>query len=374
MQKDKNITLAILGGLMITTSAYLTYHFYHLQATNSAPSLCHISSFLNCDTAATSQLSNIAGVPISFFGVITGILTILLALFWNSSKEFIKQIHTIILLNAVGCLVLGIYSLIILHSLCPFCTLYYLFSWAAAFITFKKFKLPVFNPLILAQLLSPYAITFLIILVLSVPSTTTTTASNPDIKSQLYKQFLSYEKLPAPTMLSPLQLIKSNRAFKDNKLQILLFSDFQCPACRSIVPTVDAIVKKYKDNISFLYYPYPLDQNCHPQIHRPFHPFACKAAYIAYCLKDDFYTVHDELYAHQRDFSDEWLDNFAREKGVTTCVNDPRTKEDIVKFINFADKTYGINATPTMIINGVKIERGYPQNLLLELLDEILKH
>ena len=96
------------------------------------------------------------------------------------------------------------------------------------------------------------------------PSTSSPQVDPTEINDSLYKQFLSYEKLPHPTIISPLQLIPNKLEFKDSKLQILIFSDFECPACKSILPTVKSIVEKYKTNISFLYYPYPLDHSCHP--------------------------------------------------------------------------------------------------------------
>jgi len=370
ISKKLNQLLWVLGWAMISVSAYLTYNHYMISPANSAGTLCNISSFLNCKAAATSQFSQFLGVPIAIFGIVTGLLTILAGFV---KQPWIKQIYPISILNGIGCLVLGLYSILILESLCPFCTLYYIFSWAALFIISKKYTTLNFNPLHFIMVNMSYAVIFIAVYVSSFGHSTQPQAK-ADIKIDLYKQFLSYEKLPAPTMLSPLSLIKSKKEFKDNKLQILIFSDFQCPACKSIIPAVHAITTKYKENISFLYYPYPLDQNCHPQINRPFHKYACKAAYIAYCLKDQFAAVHDEFYDNQQNFASGWLDQFAKKYNVEKCVNSPKTKKAIVKFINFANDNYKINSTPTMIINGVKIEGGYPKELLINLLDELLKH
>ena len=370
--KKYNQLLIVLGSAMIAVSLYLTYRHYMTSPTTGSGTLCNINDFLNCEKAASSALSQLFGVPIAVFGILTGFFTMLGGVL---RKNWIKQVYTLSILNSVGCLFLGLYSVGILHSLCPFCTLYYIFSWGALYSLYKKFGKPSFELIAFLQIGAVYAAVIIIFLIASLGTANDKQpTSSSDISADLFKQFQSYEKLPAPALISPMQIIKSDKPFKDNKLQILLFSDFQCPACKAIIPTVNSIVKNYKENISFIYYPYPLDQACHPDIHRPFHAYACKAAYIAYCLKDDFYSIHETLYENQEKFSDEWLDAFAKEHKVERCVNDPKTKETIVKFIKYGSKNYKITATPTMIINGVKIEGGYPKELLLKLLNELLKH
>ena len=42
-------------------------------------------------------------------------------------------------------------------------------------------------------------------------------------------------------------------------------------------------------------------------VKRNVHPMACKAAYLASCLKDYFHKVHDEIFENQGSLSTEWL-------------------------------------------------------------------
>ena len=67
--------LLILSALlMIGFSIYLTNHYFevHFPQGLSGSSLCEINSFLSCGAATYSALSNVAGIPISVFGVLIG--------------------------------------------------------------------------------------------------------------------------------------------------------------------------------------------------------------------------------------------------------------------------------------------------------------
>ena len=119
--------LMLLAASMIGVSIYLTNHYFAVKFPTGlagSATLCDINSFFNCDTATNSPLSNIAGVPISVFGMLMGIFTFMGFVFKTDEME--GTIYQVLLLNLVGCVVLFLYSLIALGSLCPFCTLYYI--------------------------------------------------------------------------------------------------------------------------------------------------------------------------------------------------------------------------------------------------------
>ena len=72
-------TRALIGLLSIAAigvSIYLTQHFFqvHFPQCSSGGSLCDLGSFLNCDGATLSPLSNIFGSPISLLGILMGAL------------------------------------------------------------------------------------------------------------------------------------------------------------------------------------------------------------------------------------------------------------------------------------------------------------
>lgn len=368
MKTNKYTTVIITFGLaMIATSIYLTVSHY-----STSPSLCNFSSFFNCSKAAQSPLSNIVGVPISVFGILSGIMTILFA---TLNKAWIKQFIYISVLNSIGCLFLGLYSILILKGLCPFCTLYYVLSWLSLYFIFISEERQKFYPPHFLQVSAHYVVVFILTLAISIGmgGKSHSPKVTKAMGDQLYEQFLSYEKLPAPKLISPMTLLKDDKPFAQHKVRILLFSDFECPACRALLPTVELLVEKFKQEVGFLYYPYPLDQACNPLINRPFHEYACKAAYIAYCKKENFYAIHDELYHHQSEFRKGWLSEYIKKNNLESCVNSPKTKEKIVELLGVGNSEYKITSTPTMIINGVKIEGVYPKELLVQLIEQLLK-
>src|SRR5690606_1841996 len=100
---------------------------------------------------------------------------------------------------------------------------------------------------------------------------------------------------------------------------------------------------------------------------------ACRAAYLSVCLKDKFAQVHDDIFANQEKLSTEWIDNYARKENVLDCVNAPETKAQVVALMKEAEP-FGVQSTPTLLINGKKIEGMLPPNNMNIIFDEILKN
>ena len=107
-ESSMNTTIAIfvLSVLMIGFSIYLTGHYFELKFPTGleSGSLCNLNSFFNCDKTTLSPVSNIAGVPISLFGIIIGALT-MIGMFVKS-ENYEKTIYFTLSVNMSGCVVL----------------------------------------------------------------------------------------------------------------------------------------------------------------------------------------------------------------------------------------------------------------------------
>ena len=101
------------------------------------------------------------------------------------------------------------------------------------------------------------------------------------------------------------------------------------------------------------------------------HPMACEAAYVAACLDSKFLEVHDKIYEKQNELSFPLLQRMANEHQVSKCYNDSKTKEIVENMILDGDKL-GLQATPTMIVNGKKLEGLLPLKFLILLFDDAL--
>ncbi len=90
-------------------------------------------------------------------------------------------------------------------------------------------------------------------------------------------------------------------------IDIVVFSDFQCPSCKRFAPILeDAIKPLFAGRARLVFKHYPLDRECNPHVSRTMHPQACTAARIAEAARvvggnEAFWKVHDLLFDPQRE-------------------------------------------------------------------------
>ena len=350
---------------MVGLSLFLTFHYFEAkypEGIGTSSGLCNYSSFISCDITTFSNISNIFGVPISIFGFLMGIW--LLTGYFFKSKQMEGTNHFLLIANAIICTFLTAYSFIFLKGFCPLCILYYLSSLLAFFVYFKTSHLR--SPS--WKTLGAYALSALIL-------AGSTFAYNDHKKSdmnknsaQLIKYYDQLASVETPKIEAPYFLEKNS----DAPLQLFKFSDFQCPACRTLSDSLHKIAIKYKGEINVQYLFYPLDNNCNPEVTKSFHALACEAAYLASCLPEKFKQVEADIFDNQESLSKKWIADYAKKENVYNCYNAPSTKEKVVQIIRKANP-YQIKGTPTLIINNKKIDRMVPLKYLYIILDELLE-
>lgn len=361
-----HILAAFFSLIMAGSSLYLTYHYFNslYPSDGGLSSLCHISDFFNCDTAMNSSLSNFFGVPISAFGLILGLLFFITQLIPKASFE--KTNLTLAGLNGLGCLVLFVYSLMILGSLCPFCTIYYISSIGLFVTLILRVKDFGFDKVYLGT----HALLMIILAISLYQLKISKDTKVRMVKDTLYKEFKTYQALPRPDLDSPLFLLKPEEGI--TIVEIIIFSDFQCPACRFLKDMIHQLIPKFPKYVEIKFYPYPLDSNCHPEMKRQLHPEACLASYFAWCSPSHFKEIHDLLFDNQQLISKQYITDLANDKGVLDCLSSEETKKAIVDRIVMAGKLYNINSTPTLIINGVKVQGVRPIDQMVGLIQAII--
>jgi protein-disulfide isomerase/uncharacterized membrane protein len=353
---------------MIAVSFYLTQNYFEAKYPTGLGqgSLCNISSFFNCDITTNSPFSNIMNVPISIFGGVVGLFFLIGCFYKNKALEGTN--HNIAKLNAIGCIALFIYSLVALGGLCPFCSLYYVLSIGCYIAFWKSSDQSAFD----IKVLGTYAIVAAIAAGSALSVVDEKEENQRNVKGHLLSQYTSLPVIGSPENDVPYRIASATEDFKSAPLQITVFSDFQCPACKMLSELMAPIAKKYQGKVNIQYSFYPLDINCNVSMKRSLHEYACKAAYLASCVpKEKFLEVHDDIFKHQADLSHKWLDDYAQKEGVTDCVKSKATKENIVNIIKGAEK-FKIRSTPSMLINGVKIEGVLPLGQIFIILDHLL--
>lgn len=362
---NTTILLIILSILMIGFSVYLTQHYFDLRFPSGlvSKSLCNVNQFFNCDKTTLSLFGNIAGVPIALFGVIIGIFVIAGLLIKNINYE--RTVYFTLAVNFLGCVLLFSYSLFVLKGLCPFCTLYYIVSGLALLFFFRKS--PTLKP-------APSYLALFAVIVLAVSGITKMNVDSKikaqsDIAGDLIKQYYSLPNLGAPEITSDFKIATAENA----PIKMVIFSDFECPACKSLSELVPLIVARYQGKVDIQYFYYPLDSSCNPSMDRALHHYACKAAYVATCMPlKDFAKVHDEIFHNQDKLESGFLDQYILNNKLETCVADPKTKEKVVSIIK-ASNPFNIRSTPSFLLNGVKIEGVLPADQMFAIMDEILR-
>jgi len=164
----------------------------------------------------------------------------------------------------------------------------------------------------------------------------------------------------------PTPLVDSKLLIRENshqtgsgseKVTIVEFGDYQCPACAAGNPIVKQIIRDYEGKVNLVYRHFPLPQHKNAVI--------STQAVEAAGEQGKFWEMHDKIYENQKDWeeSDKTLDIFAGyAKDLGLDVN--KFKEDVssnkyTERIN-QDRSdanvVGINVTPTFFINGERIE------------------
>lgn len=364
----KNFLFIINACLMIGVSIYLTKHFYDtLYPTKlGGDTLCNISSFFNCDAATYSKAAAIFGVPTSFFGILMGVLFLATAIMPSAAAE--KTASALSKYNFIGCVVLFFFSLIVLGSLCPFCTVYYILS-GVAFFLFWKFGMNDWMPDIKVSAI------WAVLLLLGGFGFNRTTAANEDAKSKLnasiVEQYRTLATIGDPDQESPYKIHMSTVRFADAPIRISVFSDFECPFCKVVADQMPDLFRRYGNKINIQYFFYPLSSKCNSNVKSAFHENACDAAALAACDEKKFLAVHDDIFANQEKLKSGILADLAKKHGLEGCIGKEENKTKVISLINGATK-FNLKSTPTLIVNGKKIEGTIPSGQFFAIFDDIL--
>lgn len=374
---DKSLTLdgitlprilSFLSGVgMMVASAMTIQHYFaaNFPETIFEGSFCDINAFFNCDSSAFSNISQLWGVPLGYFGLFTGGLVSLGAAFPSPAAE--RTNKSIALLNVVGVVVLLSYSVFILGSLCLLCSGFYLFSilslalfWrygidGGADGFFRRWLRPsVLHLSAYAVVMAAGAYGFMVF------HDAKEDAQTGGVASRIVDQYFSLPEVPLPSVLSPLWSIRSTEEFADAPIRIVEYTDLLCPDCRFLADQLHQLAEEFPGKINVVFQPFPLEAICNDVVEKDLHPGACDMTYIAAHDPAKFKAIHDEIWASWPEpRQPEWRQALAQRYGVEEAVSDPETRALVHELIQTGkeyEKTsdqfsYGIRSTPTMILN-----------------------
>jgi protein-disulfide isomerase len=150
---------------------------------------------------------------------------------------------------------------------------------------------------------------------------------------------------------------------------VVVFSDFQCPFCARVEPSLKQLGQEYAGKVRFVWKHQPL----------PMHPNAVPAAIAAEAAREQgkFWEMHDKLFAAQQDLTPATYERYAQElkldmgkfkASVAASKGQARISAD-----QDLARSVGVNGTPTMFFNCRQVVGAVPYPNLKTVMDEELK-
>jgi len=153
---------------------------------------------------------------------------------------------------------------------------------------------------------------------------------------------------------------------KAAKVTIVEFSDFQCPFCSRVVPTLKQIHDTYPKDVAVVFVNQPL----------AFHAQARDAAkaFLAAGKQGKAWEMHDKMFANQQALQVAELEKYAKELGLNVDkfkkdMTDPKTEEMVAADQKLAGSV-GADGTPTFFINGRELLGAQPFDSFKKIIDE----
>lgn len=155
------------------------------------------------------------------------------------------------------------------------------------------------------------------------------------------------------------------------RVQLTIFSDFQCPFCRSFAPELDSLIAEYPGRLRVVFRHYPLER---------IHKDARETAIASECAaaQGQFKAFHDVAFRNQDSLGllppvtlaarAGVIDSGAFIRCLSSAAADARIREDIS-----AGEAAGVTVTPTLIINQWQMKGAIALDTLRRLINQEFK-
>jgi protein-disulfide isomerase len=219
-----------------------------------------------------------------------------------------------------------------------------------------------------------------------IPPTTTKEQIVPQIRQYLGQQRQTeardklvkelQAKYPVDYLIEPIRAEVAKASYKapvqgpeNAPVTIVEFSDFECPYCSRLIPSLTQVKQQYGDKVRLEFRQFPLN----------FHPSAQKAAEASLCAHDQgkFWELHDAMFADQKALAVDTLKTKAKELGLNaeqfnSCLDSGKHAAAVQADLQ-AGSQAGVSGTPAMFINGRFINGAVPIEQITKVIDDELK-
>ncbi|MBI4888400.1 MAG: thioredoxin domain-containing protein [Acidobacteria bacterium] len=150
---------------------------------------------------------------------------------------------------------------------------------------------------------------------------------------------------------------------------VIEFSDFQCPFCQRVMPTLKRVKETYGDRVRIVWKDFPLTS---------IHPQAFKAAEAGNCAREQgkFWEYHDRLFGNQQALQPEFLKKYAADAGLDAaafngCLDTAKYAERVQAQMGVGTQL-GVSSTPSLFINGRMVSGAQPYETFTAIIDDEL--
>ncbi len=253
-----------------------------------------------CEAILSSRYSVLAGIPLPWLGIAyyLSALTVLLLACATGSGASLTRLLTVgkwLTFDGAGfsaCIML--IEFVVLRGFCPLCT-------ASAIVALALYLLTARSRALSERTSCPGSRRSALalagfVLISGVTATLSSTACRDRLRDAL--------SLPLRIDLSTARMSGP----RDAPVELVVFSDFQCPVCAQLAPVLKKIRDQFPDEVLLAYRYFPIEG----------HDRALPAAIAAECAarQGKFWEYHDEMFAVPEDLSDDRFLAIADSRGL----------------------------------------------------------
>ncbi len=174
--------------------------------------------------------------------------------------------------------------------------------------------------------------------------------------------------------LEPFRMAVADKGFPSKgpesaPVTIVEFSDFECPYCSRVNPTLDQVIDRYGDKVRLVFRQFPLSR---------IHPNAQKAAEASLCAAEQemFWELHDAMFRDQRNLGLASIKEKATTVGLemesfNECLDSDQFAEAVAMDLEEGG-TLGVTGTPAIFINGRFLSGAQPFEEFSKVIDDEL--
>jgi len=380
MKTSIKTSLISLFSLIATGIAlFQTYHFFSVRhGAAKLVSFCTFGSF-DCEVIETSSYAEIfSGIPLASFAAGWFLTLFIISFFLRDKNKAKETLQVVFAMSIIGTLISLFYLYIMAFQIQKYCLLCLCIDAISIIILLltislkPKLSFSSINRKSVISFATVFASCFAV--TIAVPK-----ILEPKGFSQNITKKLIFEVINTPSVfLETGENTLTTGGNSNAPITVVKYSDFQCPYCKRAAQMIHPVLKKFPNQVRFVFKNFPLDSQCNKKVNSNMHPYACNAAKAVYCAnkQNKFEAFYKSLFDHQESISDEKIDELAQNLNLNldqfkTCLKSSESSLSITKDIEEGLRA-GVKSTPTFFVNGKKIRGLLPTVVWFELIEEIL--